>query len=202
MVNMKNRILLLTFISFVVCSLSAKSEQQLIANFQEGWSFWSDSNTLRRTVSLPHDAMQTENRNPNMEGGHHSGYFPGNVYHYEKTINVSKKMLDKHVAIRFESVYRNATVSVNGKQIGSNKYGWTSFTVNLDGNLKEGANTIRVDADNSQVPNSRWYTGAGIIRPAHLIIQNKTHIEDVRITTVSLDVNGNSAGAALVAVRQ
>jgi hypothetical protein len=41
--------------------------------------------------------------------------------------------------------------------------------------------------DNSELPNSRWYSGSGIYRPVKLVIGNKKHIEwqGVRITTLS-----------------
>ena len=50
-----------------------------------------------------------------------------------------------------------------------------------------GENTITVTVDNSQLPNSRWYTGSGIYRPVNLIVGNKTHIEwqGVRVSTIS-----------------
>ena len=180
---MNKKILLFFALLLSVCNLQAqttKAEQTLIDNFLQDWSFWSDTNPNKVTVTLPHDAMQTETRKQ-FKGGQHSGYYPGNVYHYEKTINIDKATFSKHIALKFEGVYRNATVSINGKQVASNKYGWTQFTANLDANLKVGKNVIRVDADNSQVPNSRWYTGAGIYRPVHLVIQSKTHIDNVKI---------------------
>ena len=42
-------------------------------------------------------------------------------------------------------------------------------------------------ADNSQLPNSRWYSGSGIYRPVYLHIKNRTHIEldGVKISTLS-----------------
>lgn len=51
----------------------------------------------------------------------------------------------------------------------------------------KGENTIRVDVDNSQVPNSRWYSGAGIYRPVHLTIQEQQYIEEVKVSTLSID---------------
>jgi hypothetical protein len=39
--------------------------------------------------------------------------------------------------------------------------------------------------DNSLVPNCRWYSGSGIYRPVSLIIQDKVHITDVFVKTLS-----------------
>lgn len=154
--------------------------------FGEQWTFWSDRNPQKTTVSLPHDAMQTEQRSAEAPEGRHNGFYPGGVYHYEKAIDVPQAWLSKHVALHFDGVYRNATVSVNGTKVGSHAYGYTPFTICLDGLFHEGQNVIRVDVDNSQVPNSRWYSGAGIYRPVTLTVQGKTYIDDVRITTRSI----------------
>lgn len=155
-------------------------------DFMRGWKFWSDVHPERKIVSLPHDAMQTEKRSADVEGGHNTGFFPGGKYHYEKIIQVSRKMLHQHVCIRFEGVWQKSKVFVNGQEVGGMVYGYNPFQVSLDGKLKNGKNVIRVDVDNSQIPNSRWYTGAGIYRPVHLMIQEQTHIENVRIHTQSI----------------
>ena len=62
------------------------------------------------------------------------------------------------------------------------------FTVCADEFLKYGEeNIIRVVADNSKIPNSRWYTGGGIYRPVWMYVTNKEHIkhEGVKISTLS-----------------
>lgn len=155
-------------------------------DFMQGWTFWSDAHPEHNIVSIPHDAMQTEKRSADVEGGHNMGFFPGGKYHYEKIIQVSQKMLRQHVCIHFEGVWQKSKVSVNGQEVGGMVYGYNPFSVCLDGKLKKGKNVIRVDVDNSQTPNSRWYTGAGLYRPVHLVVQEQTHIEDVRIHTQSI----------------
>ena len=52
-----------------------------------------------------------------------------------------------------------------------------------------GENTVTVVADNSQLPNSRWYTGSGIYRPVWLHVGDKERVEyrGVKITTVSIN---------------
>lgn len=155
-------------------------------DFNETWEFWSDSQPERQVVDLPHDAMQTETRSADVPEGRHNGFYPGNVYHYEKTFNASADMLQKHVTLKFDGVYRNSKVLVNGQEAGGYQYGYMPFEVCLDGLLKTGENVIRVDVDNSEMPNSRWYSGAGIYRPVTLCVQEKDYIEDVRISTLSI----------------
>ena len=168
-----------TMATFCACT----TEQ---ADINLEWQFWSDTQPIKQVVNLPHDAMQTEPRSNEVPEGRHNGFYPGNVYHYEKTLKVDKALLDKHVTLEFEGVYRNSKVYVNGKEAGGYKYGYMPFEVCLDDLLVAGDNTIHVDVDNSEMPNSRWYSGAGIYRPLHLVIQEKDYIEQVKISTLSI----------------
>lgn len=43
--------------------------------------------------------------------------------------------------------------------------------------LHDKRNHLRVIVDNSQVPNSRWYTGSGIYRDVMLYVGNTLHIK-------------------------
>ena len=140
------------------------------------------------SVTLPHDAQTLERRRADASDGGH-GYFPGGVYTYEKTFTAPADWEGKKVLVEFEGVYKNSTVSLNGKQIGGHKYGYTTFTVELTGLNYGGENTLTVVADNSQLPNSRWYSGSGIYRPVWLHIGGDARIEyqGVKITTLSID---------------
>ena len=67
-----------------------------------------------------------------------------------------------------------------------NVNGYAEFTVEAGPYLKYGAdNLLKVIADNSLEPNSRWYTGSGIYRPVRLLVGNKVYLpqDTVRITT-------------------
>ena len=158
--------------------------------FNQNWKFMKQGSGETQIVTLPHDAMIHERREPDGAGGSAHAFFPGGAYVYEKTFTAPEEWADKTVYLEFEGVYRNAKVSVNGKQAGGRPYGYVPFLVCADGLLNYGGeNTVTVTVDNSELPNSRWYTGSGIYRPVNLIVGNKTHIEwqGVRITTVSCD---------------
>lgn len=139
-------------------------------------------------VTLPYDAMITEKRSKEASDGGH-GYFPGGVYTYEKTFTAPAEWAGKKVLIEFEGVYKNCTVSLNGREIGGHKYGYTSFALLLENLNIGGENTLTVVADNSKLPNSRWYTGSGIYRPVWLYVGGEQRIEyrGVKITTVSIN---------------
>ena len=175
---MKKETLTKTVSAFALTTLCACGSTAEQADFNLDWEFWSESQTVKQTVNLPHDAMQTEARSADVKEGRHNGFYPGNVYHYEKSFTADAALLQKHVTLDFEGVYRNSKVFVNGKEAGGYKYGYMPFEVCLDGFLTEGVNTIRVDVDNSQMPNSRWYSGAGIYRPLHLRVQEQQYIEN------------------------
>ncbi len=138
-------------------------------------------------VTLPHDAQILEKRSREASDGGH-GYFPGGIYTYEKTFTAPADWEGKKILVEFEGVYKNSTVSLNGKVIGGHKYGYTTFTVELTGLNYGGENTLTVVADNSQLPNSRWYSGSGIYRPVWLHIGDAARIEyqGVKITTLSI----------------
>lgn len=141
-----------------------------------------------KAVTLPHDAQITEKRSAEASDGGH-GYFPGGIYTYEKTFLAPMEWEGQKVLVEFEGVYKNSTVSLNGTVIGGHKYGYTTFTVELAGLRYGEENTLTVVADNSQLPNSRWYSGSGIYRPVWLHIGGENHIEyqGVKITTLSID---------------
>lgn len=67
------------------------------------------------------------------------------------------------IFLRFEGIYMDSTIFVNGKLTGGWKYGYTTFEVDITDSLQDGENEILVRAV-LQIPNSRWYTGGGIYR--------------------------------------
>ena len=139
-------------------------------------------------VTLPHDAQITEKRGADVGGSGH-GYFPGGVYTYEKTFTAPAEWADKTILLEFEGVCKNATVSLNGKELCFHAYGYTRFFVELKELNIGGENTVTVVADNSKLPNSRWYSGSGIYRPVWLYVGPKESIrpESVKLSTVSID---------------
>jgi beta-galactosidase len=157
-------------------------------DFNQQWSFYKQGSTDVQIVDLPHDAMIHETRDPESAGGAAVGYFPGGMYVYEKTFNAPLEWREKCITFEFEGIYKNSKIYLNGQEAGGRPYGYSRFFVQADRFLQYGTkNSIRVIADNAQMPNSRWYTGSGIYRPVHLYVMNKTHIEldGVKVSTLS-----------------
>ena len=141
-----------------------------------------------KAVTLPHDAQIFEHRGADVSNGGH-GYFPGGVYTYEKTFTAPAEWAEKTILLEFEGVYKNATVSLNDKELCFHAYGYTRFFVELKELNIGGENTVTVVADNAKLPNSRWYSGSGIYRPVWLYVGPKESIrpESVKLSTISID---------------
>jgi beta-galactosidase len=151
-------------------------------------------NTPWESVRLPHDAMIKGVRDPDGHWG--TGFFPGGIWEYEKTFVAGEELRGKRVLLEFEGVYRGASVWVNGALAGHRPYGYTDFAVSIGEHLRFGdENTVRVHA--MAHDDARWYSGAGIYRPVHLVVGEPVHLalEAVQVTTPTVD-----GGGAVVAV--
>lgn len=150
------------------------------------WQFMRDEGPLTE-VDLPHDAMITEPRDWGGENGTRTGYFPGGRYRYARTFALSTHDVAGYVGVRFEGIYHRSVVIVNGEEVARHANGYTEFEVDIGRAARVGENTIEVLVDNSQEPNSRWYSGSGIYRPVTLVVRTTDRIEGVTIVTVDTD---------------
>lgn len=153
------------------CMLTAQARDR--QNFDNGWRFvLADSAQMAKTdyhdthwraLNLPHDwAVEGDFlcSNPSGAGG---GALPGGIGWYRKTFNLQKKQGERYF-IEFDGVYMNARVYINGKEVGYRPYGYSSFEYDITPYLIAGRNVVAVRVDNSDQPNSRWYSGCGIYR--------------------------------------
>lgn len=93
---------------------------------------------------------------------------------YRRTIELPADH-DPVVMIRFDGVYMDCDVLLNGKVICTHPYGYTAFDVPLTGRLQEGKNVLTVHIRH-RGPNSRWYSGSGIFRDVYLVTLPEDHI--------------------------
>ena len=141
-------------------------------------------------VTLPHDAMLSEPRTQESTGEGNIGWYIGGDYEYTKNFFVPEEYKDKKVLIEFEEIYHNGEVYINGKKAAYRPYGYTNFYVDTEGFFQYGKeNEIKVIARNADQPNSRWYSGTGIYRPAYLHVAGEKYIpvNGVKIRTLSYD---------------
>lgn len=156
--------------------------------FVDGWQF-AKQGEEKQAVELPHDAMLLEKRDPDCAGGSACAFFPGAVYEYEKRFTAPREWKDQQVWIQFEGVYQKSSVYLNDEKVGECAYGYRPFFVALTQQIKIGEeNLLRVVADNSSQPNSRWYSGGGIYRNVWLWTGDRASIapEGMKITTLSV----------------
>ncbi len=160
-------------------------------DFNTGWTVRPLSRPGEETpVRLPHDAMRTEARGPESLGEGNLGWFEGGDYLYRRVFTVPEGARGGHLELEFEGVYHSAEITVNGRPVPADPYGYTDFSVSLDGLLRpEGENEITVLARNADQPNSRWYSGTGLYRPVWLWSGPQAHLrlDGLRVTTLATD---------------
>ena len=157
--------------------------------FNDNWLFSNmDGSISRQSVTLPHDAMQTEQRIPGLRNGEATGYYPGGKYIYEKVLNCTEREAAQTTLLEFEGIYQKSEIYLNDVKVGGHIYGYTDFFVDLTGKLKTGKNHLRVIADNTQTPNSRWYSGSGIYRDVYLHTAGESFIcpQSLKVSTLSV----------------
>ena len=126
-------------------------------------------------------------REGSCQNGVNTGYFPGGKYQYEKQFVLTDADIKKNISIHFEGVYQNSTISLNGRDVGRHRYGYSAFDVDLTEAALAGENRLIVSVDNSLEPNCRWYSGSGIFRPVQLLIREDPWIRDVEVKTLSIE---------------
>lgn len=107
---------------------------------------------------------------------------------YRRRLNYVKKS-GIRAALRFEGVYMDSRVYVNGELAGEWKYGYSTFEFDITDHLKDGENLIAVRVD-YRAPNSRWYSGAGIYRRVWLKEYPDCHLTSDGLY-ISADISGN-----------
>ncbi|MBW3091282.1 glycoside hydrolase family 2 TIM barrel-domain containing protein [Bifidobacterium miconisargentati] len=143
------------------------------------WQFRSIDGGSWQSVTLPHDAMIRETRDPNTPNGYNTGYYPGGIYEYRTTLHVAAT--PAAALLEFEGVYPGATVLVNDEPAGELTYGYGDYYLDIAALLNPGANALTVLVDNSRCPNSRWYSGSGIYRPVWMWVADTGDTADSRI---------------------
>jgi beta-galactosidase len=129
-----------------------------------------------REVDLPHDwSIEGPFSATNASG---TAFLPGGTGWYRKTFDVPASMRGRQVSVRFDGVYRNSDVWINGKHLGHRPYGYSTFEYDLTPHLEVGSaqNVIAVRVDRPVVADSRWYPGTGIYRHVWLEVTGPMHI--------------------------
>ncbi len=147
-----------------------------------------------RTVDLPHDWSIESPPDRASSTGPGGGYFPAGAGWYRKTFRAPSAWKGKRVSVEFDGVYRNATVYLNGRELGTHPYGYTSFCFDLTPGLDfEKPNVVAVRVDNSTQPSSRWYAGSGIYRHVRLVVTEPVHVAHWGVFVTTPEVSEHAA---------
>ena len=154
-------------------------------NFSDNWKFYmGDASGAQdpgfndsgwEQVNLPHDYSIEQEYTKSGEA--ESGYLLGGTGWYRKSFTLGSSAEGKQIRIDFGGVYMNATVWVNGTQVGTHPYGYTPFSFDITDYVNYGGeNVITVKVDH-QTPSSRWYSGSGIYRNVDLTVTDPVHVD-------------------------
>ena len=168
---------------FLTCVMGLQAREHRL--FDDSWRFILDpkdtalyqsnvDDSQWRLLNLPHDwAIEGDfsASNPSGAGG---GALPGGIGWYRKHFKADVKT-GEQLFIDFDGAYMNTTVWINGHRLGTRPYGYSSFSYELTPYLQKD-NVITVKVDDSDQPNSRWYSGCGIYRHVWLTKVNSLHI--------------------------
>lgn len=197
---------IVNFIWILLCTVvvhaSGSGDGRQVENFDFGWRFSLDPHLNERKamkqsfddegwkyLNLPHDWAVEGYFSEKYPSGPGGGALPGGVGWYRKHFKIDKKDAGKRIYIHFDGAYMNTSVYFNGKKIGWRPYGYIPFEYELTSLVNfDGDNVILVKVDNSDQPNSRWYSGCGIYRNVYLIKTGGVHVvtDGTYIKTTSL----------------
>ena len=200
----------IVFLICVLCGFSAAQARDRQC-FDKNWRFtlgdtiamakadFDDSKW--RILDVPHDwAIEGDFyvSNPSGAGG---GALPGGIGWYRKHFDVSHLLKAKgrgesgkpsvhRFFVEFDGVYMNSTVYVNGQEVGHRPYGYSSFEYDITPYVREGDNVVAVRVNNSDQPNSRWYSGCGIYRHVWFTTTSPVHVAHWGVNASSSVVKG------------
>jgi len=174
----------LFFLIVVILSSLASQARERVC-FDNDWKFiLGDSTQMAspeyndshwRTLNVPHDwAIEGDFHDSNPSGAS-GGALPGGIGWYRKYFSLPAGK-EKYF-LEFDGVYMNSAVYINGHKVGVRPYGYSSFEYDITPYVHEGKNVVAVRVDNSDQPNSRWYSGCGIYRHVWLTKTHPIHIK-------------------------
>jgi beta-glucuronidase len=160
-----------------------------------GWSFHTTLDEKVSPVSVPHSWMTMK------------GYerFIGSAI-YERDFTAPEVKPGQVVRLHFDAVYDSAHVWFNGRMVGKHEGGYTPFEFDVTKLLKQGANHILVEVNNTPTLSSipalatshvskdyplygtgvgegivGWMPYGGIVRPVTLIVTDAVYLEHMKV---------------------
>jgi beta-galactosidase len=200
----KKKYCILFFVLMMLQNSFAQSPRSIL-DFNKDWRFFlGDDSTATNTnyndaawrnLTLPHDWSIEGDFSKDNPATTQGGALPGGIGWYRKIFTVPVSSKNKNISIEFDGVYKNSEVWINGHYLGKRPYGYSSFAYDLTPHLAfDKPNVIAVKVDNSQQPDSRWYTGSGIYRNVRLVIVNPSiSVKQWRAFVTTSDISKKEA---------
>src|SRR5580692_2901145 len=157
-------------------------------NFDTGWRFSKGDaegaqqpnfdDTAWRGVQLPH-GWAIEGPFDAKYGASTGGLPVAGVGWYRKTFTLPDSARGREFTIMFDGAMSNARVWLNGQELGSRPYGYSSFYFDITGKVRFGseANVLAVRLTPEERA-SRFYPGAGIYRNVWLDVTDPIHVSE------------------------
>ncbi len=204
---MIKNVLFFFFLMMMVTNLNAQQNNAML--FDDGWKFYRGAaqgaedvgfnDAGWRNIDLPHDwgiedlpgthSPFSENAISQVSGG----FTTGGTGWYRKMFLVPGTDKGKKMYLKFDGVYMNADVWINGSHLGNHPYGYTGFEFDISEKIKYGEeNVVAVEVKNEGV-NSRWYSGSGIYRHVWLTMAAPVHIVNWSTFIVPSNISNNAA---------
>lgn len=184
-------------IAFIALGLAAvgATAQRTVTTLDRGWEFSKGSAAEAKEwqqVRIPHDwaiygpfdrnndlQVVAVEQNGETEKTLKTGRTGGLPFIGKGTYRTTLEIPDttgRSFTLVFDGAMSNASVKLNGKEVGKWPYGYNSFYIDLDNkDLRPGANDLLVELENFEKA-SRWYPGAGLYRNVKLVETSKVHI--------------------------
>ena len=129
-----------------------------------------------RLLDLPHDWAIEGPFDPSISP--HQGALPYfGVAWYRKRIQVPESAQGRDYAIEIDGAMSNATVFLNGHELGGRPYGYIGFALDLTPHLRFGGENVIAVRLAPEPESSRWYPGAGLYRHVWIDATGPVHVE-------------------------
>ena len=162
-----------------------------IMPFNDGWEFQRKGDRCWSATSVPHDAAYGMPLSRNEDHDH--GFVPSPETRYRKSF--ARPAGEGRFSLKFDGVYMDSQVFVNGCLAGGRRNGYVPFEVPLE-NLTD-TNVVEVLC-RAPSPNTRWYAGVGILRDVWLVRRKGWTLEPESVA-VTTELRGD--GSAVVRVK-
>ncbi len=150
-----------------------------------------------RGLDLPHDWAIEGPFDPKISP--HQGALPFfGVAWYRKHFTVPDSARGRYYAIEIDGAMSNATVFLNGHELGRRPYGYIGFSLDLTSHLVFGGENVLAVRLAPEPESSRWYPGAGLYRHVWIDATGPVHVDHwgTYVTTPAVD-----GGGATLAIR-